>query len=405
MVYFHVHFAVILHFIFALGFVTGESYGDHIYLEKERKETASSCETDLAHHSSDPAFVQRISFASEQVKMAAHNAAWWCTWRRRDVKAAFNHCGFCGASWQDCQQRVAPRQQQHQPKSPRRQRQAEHWTYSGQWTYQDGGHHTNSAPGAPAASPRRKKSPRRRRSKSGPEKNSQYRPPPQEPAWNFDQDEVPLSSGPATSSNTAAEHQLQELVQAVKQMDQPLSSDVHQALVKAQKIVTVDPGKQLESAASRLRTARKQLIQAREARQKMHKSWAKFIAEAVQRWNQHSEDFETRDAEHQSAIQAAQEKYQEAKKILESSKEAINACDNASDDVVEINDDELMSETQPSIQEDLHTMVQSFDKIRARQAEVLDGQISKKPRTETPDGDKPSRGSAMLPFGRGGVLT
>ena len=188
------------------------------------------------------------------------------------------------------------------------------------------------------------------------------------------------------------------------QMEHPLTADVQKALTNAQKLAAVDPTKQLQSAASRLRTARDQLAQAREARLKMHGSWAKFITEAVQRWNQHIEDFETRDAEHQSAIQVAMEKYQNAKQEVESSKEALTASEITLDINTEVNDEELMADDTPSIQDDMKAMVTNLDRIRARQAEALEESATKKPRVEKeeePNVRLPGAKS-LQPFGGGG---
>eukprot|EP00435_Cladocopium_sp_Y103_P069135 s738_g32.t1 len=306
----------------------------------------------------------------------------------KDVKAVFSNCGFCGAHWQECTPQT---HRQQQTKSPRRQQGA--WTYTGQW---DKG--VNRTPPnawdnrtGPTKSPRRhtKKSPARPNRPRSARSKRQQEVPPEEPAWEPDSDGGADSTGtdPATA---AAQSQLRELVVAVQQMDQPLTSDVQKALVNAQKIAKVDPAKQLQSATSRLTHARDQLRKAREARLSMHNSWAKFIADALKRWNKHTEDFEARDAEHQSAIQIAMDKYKTAKQIVETSKEAVDAHDGrAHEDGQDINDDELMADDTPSIKEDLKTMVQHFERIRARQAESLDGSATKKPRVEeiTSDGD------------------
>eukprot|EP00435_Cladocopium_sp_Y103_P043555 s2036_g12.t1 len=154
-----------------------------------------------------------------------------------------------------------------------------------------------------------------------------------------------------------------------------------------------------------MRGARDQLRKAREARQAMHQSWAKFISDAVQRWNKHSEDFEQRDAEHLAAIQEALDKYQTAKKVMESSKEAVNVSDDGPEDGPDPNDNDLMTDPTPSIQADLLTMTQSFERIRARQAEVLDETAAKKPRVEVAvEAGKSTFGAGSLqPFGRGGT--
>ena len=59
-----------------------------------------------AHHSADKQYLRSISLALKATEMATQNAAWWCAWCRKDVKASFNHCRFCGASWQQSAQQL-----------------------------------------------------------------------------------------------------------------------------------------------------------------------------------------------------------------------------------------------------------------------------------------------------------
>ena len=200
---------------------------------------------------------------------------------------------------------------------------------------------------------------------------------------------------------------LKEILNAVSQMDHPLTADVQKAISNAQKLAAIDPAKQLQSAASRLRSAREQLAKARAARQTMHESWAKFISEAVVRWNKHIEDFEAKDAEHLTAIQTVMEKYQSAKNEVEASKEAVAASDLTTEDSIEVNDDELMADNTPGIQDDLRSMVNTLERIRERQSELTDDKLAKKPRIEKSDEkDVEIIGSqSMQPFGKGGKQT
>lgn len=249
-----------------------------------------------------------------------------------------------------------------------------------------------------AKSPRRhpQKSPARpANAKSGKPKQKQ-RAPPAEPKWEPDHS----AETPAASSTA-----LRELLSAVSHMEQPLSADVQKAVSNAQKIAAVDPAKQLQSAASRLRAARGQLNKARGARHKMHESWAKFIFESVQPWNKHIEDFEGRDAENLASTQAAMEKYQGAE--VEASKEAVNASELTADDNTEVIDDELMADTTPSIQDDLRSMVTTFQRIRERQADMLDDKVTNKPRIDKEDEDEPRiiGSKSLQPFVRGGTQT
>ena len=339
--------------------------------------------------------------------MATRGQPWHCAWCQKDVKGTFSNCGFCGSHWTECcpQTPRSPRS----TKSPRR-RQGSTWTYSGHWGQQDGGSYYQgpwNGPSSTPKSPRRvpKKSPARPQKKNDNKQGKARIVPPAEPEWGGSQDHAPDSTA-AASKPSAAEMQLKELASAVKQMDQPLTTDVQRALANAQKLVVVDPTIQLQSAAAKLGHARDQLLLARKARQNLHNSWAKFIAEAVQRWNKHTEDFETKDAAHAAAIQEALEKYQSAKDTMEKSKEAVSASDIVATDLAEPSEEELMADVTPSIQDDMRSMVRTFDEIRARQEEIIDGSVPKKARIDQGDGasgDKPAFGARSLqPFGRGG---
>ena len=331
---------------------------------------------------------------------------WFCGWCRKTVKGSFTNCPWCGSHWQNSATGTPRRQTPYPPStSPRRRQKQGHvqrgyGSYGdsedvseGPWNYHG---HTKSPRRQPRKSPARPNN-----AKQKAKKNHGNRVPQAEPSWEPDH---PKASANSSAPSTAAEQHLKELVSAVTQMEHPLTADVQKALTNAQKLAAVDPTKQLQSAASRLRTARDQLAQAREARLKMHGSWAKFITEAVQRWNQHIEDFETRDAEHQSAIQVAMEKYQNAKQEVESSKEALTASEITLDINAEVNDEELMADDTPSIQDDMKAMVTNLDRIRARQAEALEESATKKPRVEKEE--EPNvrllGAKSLQPFGGGG---
>ena len=332
---------------------------------------------------------------------------WHCTWCKKDIKGTFSNCGFCGAHWTECRPQT-PRARK--PQSPRRVQNTA-WTYAGQWHgYENeyihqgpwAGHGGTKSPKRPT-----KKSPARPKHKPDNKKKPPVQlVPPEEPKWDYEQDNYLNSSSAASSAPSAAEVHLKDLTAAVKRMEQPLTPDVQSALAAAQKLIVVDPTIQLQSAAAKLGNARDNLLAARRARQNLHNSWAKFLTEAVQRWNQHSEDFETKDAAHVQAIEEALEKYKNAKEIMEESKAAVSASDLVEIVNIDPSEEELMTDVVPTINDDIKSMTQTFDRIRARQAETMEGSAAKKPRTsegDPPDGAKPPYGSASLqPFARGG---
>lgn len=205
------------------------------------------------------------------------------------------------------------------------------------------------------------------------------------------------------SAAASTEEKLHRLVAELQKSDHPLSEGVQEALTVATAVSPEESTRKMQSAVSRLSNARDQLMRARQARDNLHRSWAKFIAAAVQRWNQHSDNFGKQDAKMQEAIQNAIEKLQKAKEEMEASKEALNQHDQASSDVLEISDEELMKDVTPQISADIQSMVSSFEKIRARQAESFDESATKKLRLDPAEAStaeaKPS--AALEPFGQG----
>lgn len=140
-----------------------------------------------------------------------------------------------------------------------------------------------------------------------------------------------------------------------------------------------------------------------EARDNLHRSWAKFIADAVQRWSKHSEKFAAEDdSKLQESIQKAIDKIQTAKQDMETSKEALSAADRSHVDIQEVSDEELMADATPQISTDIQAMVASFDKIRARQAESFEESATKKQKLgNAMEKPKEHGKGALEPFGGG----
>lgn len=337
-----------------------------------------------------------------------------------------NNCSGCGTAWYPGVEVVQHRGQspRHRQSPRRRQKQAQSgesdWTYAGGWDYagyggqQNGPWAGNGPPLQKMQSPRQKtlkstaQSEARKKTKpassnrrSGSAKASHV--PDEEPDWDMDPDENEDDKAPPSTTATSTEAKLQRLVAELQKSDQPLDEGVQDALTAATVISTEESSRKMQSAASRLANARDQLLQARQARDNLHRSWAKFIADAVQRWNQHSEKFAAEDAKVQESIQKAIEKIQTAKQDMETSKEELSAADRTHVDIQEVSDEELMMDATPQISTDIQTMVASFDKIRARQAESFEESANKKQKvgnvSEKPK--EPGKG-ALEPFGGGG---
>ena len=228
-------------------------------------------------------------------------------------------------------------------------------------------------------------------------------PPPPEPEWNSQA----LASAPATSGavNDKAELLLQELATTLKKSDTPLDSEVQNILSKVN-IKPVDPSKQMHSATSRLDNARKELQKAKDARKTLHRKWSLFLTEAVKRWEAHTAKFTQEDAELQSAIESATQAFQEARVVFETSKAAVTAHDMKVEEVHEISDDELLSDTVPTVAADMQNMLTTLSGIRDRQEEAqIESTSNKRPRTQEPlpkEEDGSFQSSALQPFGTGG---
>ena len=326
--------------------------------------------------------------------MAAQS--WKCAWCRRDVKASFNHCGHCGSSWQDSLSAQA------WPKSPRRRsRRPKNHNYTGEWYGQDQDADPEWKAPAKPQSPRvhQDKSSARAAPKGKKPAKQTTGPqlPPPEPEWDSQ------ASAPATSGavNDKAELLLQELATTLKKSDTPLDSEVQNILAKVS-IKPVDPSKQMHSATSRLDNARKELQKAKDARKTLHRKWSLFLTEAVKRWEAHTAKFTQEDAELQSAIESATQAFQEARVVFETSKAAVTAHDMKVEEVHEISDDELLSDTVPTVAADMQNMLTTLSGIRDRQEEAqIESTSNKRPRTQEPlpkEEDGSFQSSALQPL-------
>ena len=353
------------------------------------------------HHSHDVQHLAQVSFALRRAVMANQQGAWWCAWCRKDVKAAFNHCGFCGASWQDSARHSG------KPKSPRRcsRRKNQDWNYAGGWNEdEDYAQSPRTRPQSPRQAPA---PPKKAPAKAAKEKkqNKNYQTPAKEPDWNPKEQ---YESTTASSANQGkAELLLQELASSIKTSDQPIDPKVQTILAKVN-IKPPDPSKQMHSATSRLDNARKDLQKAKEAKRNLHRNWRAFLQDAVRRWESHSEKFQKEDTELQAAIDAAAVVFQEARTVFEQTKEVMTARDQEQT-VQEISDEELLADATPNVAEDIQMMLSSLTKIRDRsdEAHLEEESASKKPRREEEDGGLPSQAAtvvapALQPFGKGG---
>lgn len=195
-------------------------------------------------------------------------------------------------------------------------------------------------------------------------------------------------------------------MQVLKKSDIELTPEVQAALNKVTVITPKEATKLMHGAVSKLDTARDRLQKARTARDNMHRNWSKFVADAVIRWQQHTERFEKEDAELQEAIEAASTAFQTARQHLEDTKEALAEFDDVIGQVQDVSDEELMSDAMPNIATNLQELMTSLRRLRDSQDDN-NSAAAKKPRIEGPisihDGEEgPAVPKAMQPFGAGG---
>ena len=335
----------------------------------------------------------------------SRTGGWWCPWCRKDIKAAHSNCGFCGVHWSEC---VSA------PKSPRRRRQTPgrrtSWNYDGEWTEGNGEPWT-------ASTPRRQQSPRQRSTKSPARQQPKAKKaakktaaPAPEPAWNPGTTTVAASasSAPSAAALSQAAQDLRDLVGVLKKSDLELTPEIQAAMSKVKVVTPKEASKLMHGAVSRLDAARDKLQKAREARSNMHRNWSKFIADAVKRWQEHSERFTAEDKNLLEAVEAATTSFQEARTHLEETKESLAEFDNLIEEVHEVSDEELMTDSVPGIAGGIQEMLSSLRRLQDSQEE-LETSAAKRPRIEknkegVKDG-KPATLPSMQPFGGGDKQT
>eukprot|EP00435_Cladocopium_sp_Y103_P012407 s1636_g3.t1 len=334
---------------------------------------------------------------------------WWCPWCRQNRKATSNNCCGCGAHWRDCVQttRKSPRRRRRNHQN--QQNQEQEWNYTGQWNQNQttpwAGSGRNPSPRrGPAQRPRAAtKSPARQAfvDKKG-NKQTQNVPPP-EPEWKPDAhhiDETP----PAAASSSTAEAQLRDLVAALKKSENALDGEVQNALSKVTVVTPEQATKLLQSATARHANARDALRKAKRARQNLHKNWRKFLADAVTRWQQHSENFSKEDTKLETAIAEANAVFQSARTHLEETKDALIEFDSATGEIQEVSDDENMPDAVPTLSNDIKEVVSNLTRLRDQHDEIAEQSALKKARKEDdgPAEDGTPLPKALQPFGSGG---
>ena len=270
-------------------------------------------------------------------------------------------------------------------------------------------------PEVPRKTTRRKtKSPRAKRSAT-PRKSAKdteaYATPALDPPWNSKTAAVtpPVAAeGPKLANDTLAEQKLQKLVAALEKQDTPLDPEIQQLVEEA----TVKPAssKTMHTAVAKLDQARKKLQAAQSARHNHQTKWTKYLEESITRWKKFAEDFAAQDKDLETKVVQAKEKLQEARTVLDNTKEQLTKQDEEflnDPEVISDMDDDL--ETSDKIQNGISAVVANLEAIRVRPATEADGRdenAAKKPRLDGRDAGGQStspHGSKMLqPFATAG---
>ena len=396
------------------------------------------------HHSADPLYLKKVKrhFALKQEAMEY----WRCSLCGWIMKPSYSCCGSCGGKWKE----VMDSTYVHQPQPRQRGAQSgddwpnytgwsswEEWT-EGPWRPRSQSPR-GSRPGEPK-SPRQnnkgQKGPKGKdkgkgKGRKGPQQNKGAKgvgkgkpsngPPAIEP-------EPPWTMQPATEvatpppPPTAAETQLQQLIQALRRADSVnLPADVQQLLTTAEKRASQTEVKSLYSAVNRISHAQKQLLNAQRARTTLHQNWNTHLLESVQRWRGYANDFGTLDQDLATQTTAAKDALQQARQTLtENRGSATSTTEEAThvvSDTEEMEAEPDRADTANSIMEGLQTMVTSLEGLQQQTEALLPERNAKRPRreeaevgetVETPDPPEGGKGTpgklgqgALQPFAGG----
>ena len=148
---------------------------------------------------------------------------------------------------------------------------------------------------------------------------------------------------------------------------------------KVKVITPKEASKLMHGVVTKLDHARAKLQKDKAARQNMYRNWTKFLTDAIQRWQQHSENFAKEDVELWKAIETATSNFLTARTHLEETKEALAEFDNVVEEGVQsISDDDLMVDSPPGISQGIQEMMSSLTRLQEVQEEA-DASAAKKP--------------------------
>eukprot|EP00435_Cladocopium_sp_Y103_P016787 s1891_g4.t1 len=232
-----------------------------------------------------------------------------------------------------------------------------------------------------------------------------------DPPWNS-KNAYNLPAVPSTSATSSGEAQsagqLNALVTKLQVADQPLSPQEIQKII-AETTTPKVSSKSMHQAVSKVDQARAKLKSAKSAREKLHASWTRYVEQSVKRWKGFAEDFANKDSNLAKEVTNAREALQEARTILDQTKELHSQQDARILEPEMISDGEaeddpaVKVDTAEAIQQGITSMVEGLEKIKVRPAddEGEEATLAKKPRRE-PDNDSVLGSGALVPFAKPG---
>ena len=193
---------------------------------------------------------------------------------------------------------------------------------------------------------------------------------PTEPVWTAPSAPSQVPVAPAAPEPSADQQLLKTLVHALKQNPQSLSPELQQIVQEASLKTTQHSTNQMFGAVKGYGKAQQNLQQAVSARQILHTAWQDFILEAVNRWQQYSQEFTEEDQKLAKQIQTAQEALAHSKKLLASSKTAAGVKTEEAE-VVDSSDTEPMDTTDKTVQEGMEAVGKLLETLKTKASDFV----------------------------------
>eukprot|EP00435_Cladocopium_sp_Y103_P064580 s386_g26.t1 len=292
---------------------------------------------------------------------------WRCLWCVRLNKATALRCRKCDYQWHQCIDHSFVPGGRGQP--------PQQWNTE-EWHQPDTSNTRKST-----------KSPRRTRRRSATPKKKQnqiqnaYAVPGLDPPWSGQGGIVHASTSTSAMSTTElqaeqraqrAEQKLSRVVAALEKQDVALDPEAQQ-IVEEETNTKTASSKQMHSAVSKLDQARKKFQNAQKARQTHQDKWTTYLEASIKRWQTFAEDFAKQDKDLEDRVNQARTKMQEARALLDDTKERLLKQDvevlKEAEVISDMEDEMDKMETSDKIQAGIHQAMDSLAAIRVRPPE------------------------------------